>query len=349
MNKQQLTKLLRDPSLSEESLYDLHELQATYPYCQPVHVLVALANKQANTERSKQTMGYAAMHVVDRGNLKQNFNTYVNVDQKKPAAKKPPVQKKPVQTPPQEKPASQQKVTQRPKPATKKEIKIEKKEPITSSLKPSSSDGLRTEFLHALDHMLESKKKYNDILDHESEVPVKATPVAPKKQVTKKKPEKKPVKAKKSAPKTKAQSKSTSGKETKKKTTKTAAATKKTTKKPRATTIQKTDKTEKKTKPESVKSEKDKIKEQQELISKFIEVSPSIKAKAANPPAVDPDQKDLSVPSTSFSENLASENLAEIMIGQGKIDKAIDIYKKLIWKYPQKKAYFAARIEELKK
>jgi ABC-type Zn uptake system ZnuABC Zn-binding protein ZnuA len=37
------------------------------------------------------------------------------------------------------------------------------------------------------------------------------------------------------------------------------------------------------------------------------------------------------------------------MIKQGKHEKAIDIYKKLIWKFPQKKAYFATQIEELKK
>lgn len=36
------------------------------------------------------------------------------------------------------------------------------------------------------------------------------------------------------------------------------------------------------------------------------------------------------------------------MIKQGKIDKAIDIYEKLILKYPQKKAYFAEKIENLK-
>jgi len=42
-----------------------------------------------------------------------------------------------------------------------------------------------------------------------------------------------------------------------------------------------------------------------------------------------------------------SENLAQILLSQGKKQKAIEIYKKLIWKFPQKKAYFAARIEEL--
>ena len=59
--------------------------------------------------------------------------------------------------------------------------------------------------------------------------------------------------------------------------------------------------------------------------------------------------KDLSERSTRFGDDLVSENLAIILLRQGKKDRAIDIYKKLIWKLPQKKAYFAARIEDIKK
>jgi hypothetical protein len=39
----------------------------------------------------------------------------------------------------------------------------------------------------------------------------------------------------------------------------------------------------------------------------------------------------------------------EILLRQGKKDKAIEVLKKLIWKFPQKKAIFAAQIDELKK
>ncbi len=45
---------------------------------------------------------------------------------------------------------------------------------------------------------------------------------------------------------------------------------------------------------------------------------------------------------------LVSENLANIFVKQGKIDKAIEMFEKLILKYPEKKAYFAQRIEDLK-
>ena len=61
------------------------------------------------------------------------------------------------------------------------------------------------------------------------------------------------------------------------------------------------------------------------------------------------ERKDLSARSVKFRDDIISENLANIMIKQGKHEKAIDIYKKLIWKFPQKKTYFATQIEELKK
>lgn len=66
---------------------------------------------------------------------------------------------------------------------------------------------------------------------------------------------------------------------------------------------------------------------------------PSVKDEQSN--------KDLSGESTSFDDDIVTETLAKLYVKQGKIEKAIDIYRKLIWKFPQKKAYFAARIEEL--
>lgn len=43
--------------------------------------------------------------------------------------------------------------------------------------------------------------------------------------------------------------------------------------------------------------------------------------------------------------DLVTENLAEIFTRQALFDKAIDIYNKLILKYPEKNAYFASRID----
>jgi len=58
---------------------------------------------------------------------------------------------------------------------------------------------------------------------------------------------------------------------------------------------------------------------------------------------------DLSEKSLTYGENIVSETLVQILLKQGKTEKAIEVLKKLIWKFPQKKAYFAAQIEDLKK
>ncbi len=97
-----------------------------------------------------------------------------------------------------------------------------------------------------------------------------------------------------------------------------------------------------------IKPEGPKQKEQIEIIDQFIKTQPSIKGKvAAEAPTSQKD--DLSEKSLIYGENIISETLAQILIKQGKKDKAIEVFKKLIWKFPQKKAYFAAQIEDLKK
>ena len=88
-----------------------------------------------------------------------------------------------------------------------------------------------------------------------------------------------------------------------------------------------------------------KLKEQIEIIDRFIKTQPAMpKAKASVANAVDLTEK-----SASFGENIVSETLVELLLKQGKKEKAVEMLKKLIWKFPQKKAYFAARIQELKK
>jgi hypothetical protein len=92
----------------------------------------------------------------------------------------------------------------------------------------------------------------------------------------------------------------------------------------------------------------DKQKEQLEIIDHFIKVQPSISNAKDKPPHIK--EGDLSTIKTGeFGDNIVSETLVELLLKQGKKDKAIEVLKKLIWKFPQKKAYFAAQIEELKK
>jgi tetratricopeptide (TPR) repeat protein len=57
----------------------------------------------------------------------------------------------------------------------------------------------------------------------------------------------------------------------------------------------------------------------------------------------------MAVNSISREEDLASESLATILIRQGKYDKAIEMYRKLSLRNPQKSAYFARQIEKIQK
>ena len=58
---------------------------------------------------------------------------------------------------------------------------------------------------------------------------------------------------------------------------------------------------------------------------------------------------EMAVNSIAHETGLVSESLAAILAKQGKTDKAIEMYRKLSLKHPQKSAYFATQIETLLK
>jgi hypothetical protein len=99
---------------------------------------------------------------------------------------------------------------------------------------------------------------------------------------------------------------------------------------------------------EEIQPESEKQKEQLEIIEQFIKTQPTI-SNTKDKPIVAPVGDLAVIKSGEFGDNIVSETLVEILIKQGKKDKAIEVLKKLIWKFPQKKAYFAAQIEDLKK
>jgi tetratricopeptide (TPR) repeat protein len=102
-------------------------------------------------------------------------------------------------------------------------------------------------------------------------------------------------------------------------------------------------KSKKKVGPENPKQ-----KEQIEIIDKFIKTKPSITR--VKPEKGADQSQDLAEESLAEGgDHIVSETLVELLLKQGRKDKAIEVLKKLIWKIPQKKAYFAAQIEELKK
>jgi len=87
-------------------------------------------------------------------------------------------------------------------------------------------------------------------------------------------------------------------------------------------------------------------KAQAELIENFIQKKP----RAVSPPkhganaGITPADEVLS---SVLRMDVASETLANILAEQGKIDMAVEMLKKLIWKYPHKKPYFAGKIHLL--
>jgi len=85
----------------------------------------------------------------------------------------------------------------------------------------------------------------------------------------------------------------------------------------------------------------------QELIEKFIKSDPSIR-KLPTDSSTQEEVEDLSLRNQIALDDLATESFAEILAKQGKKDKAIGIYEKLILKMPEKKDYFAKKIQMLK-
>jgi len=84
-----------------------------------------------------------------------------------------------------------------------------------------------------------------------------------------------------------------------------------------------------------------------DIISQFLRNKPRMKAPTVLSPIAN-EQTDLSVNSTRAEPELASESLALIMVRQGKKERAIEIYERLMVRQPEKMAYFADQIQKLK-
>ncbi len=86
-------------------------------------------------------------------------------------------------------------------------------------------------------------------------------------------------------------------------------------------------------------------KDPKDLINAFLKNKPTIERKDT----IETSGENLARKATlESSDELVTETLARIHAKQGDVARAIQIYEKLVLKYPEKKAYFAAQIEILK-
>ena len=86
-------------------------------------------------------------------------------------------------------------------------------------------------------------------------------------------------------------------------------------------------------------------KKSDQVIDRFIKEEPMIQA----PSAENLNNENMARQSAEDNYSLVTETLANIYVDQALYLKAIEVFKKLILKYPEKKSYFAARIQDLEK
>ena len=80
-------------------------------------------------------------------------------------------------------------------------------------------------------------------------------------------------------------------------------------------------------------------------IEKFISKKPKLSIKSIEEPEIQEDNESLEI----IKESLVTETLAKLYVEQKNYEKAIQTYKILILKFPEKNSYFASAIKKLKK
>lgn len=321
-------------SSTEDDAMQIQALKETFPYCQVLHALFARLSKDHGLPTEKEDLQQAAVHATDRAVLK-DIMTRLHAW---PVSHEAAGQVHP-EAPPS---ISAQHTT------------------ITGHEEGTVAEGIMSELnkLHELRHnfesMFEAETPSENLKQPEPEpvappaVEIKASQV-PEEPPPVKKPKgrvgRKPGRAKAQriidlakalekqagdapaagdpSPKAQRQKKNASG--------------------PDEMILNDIEHSKKKLSPESGKQQ-----EQLEIINQFISAQPRIsnlKEKTGTVSSADL----TTIRSGEFGEHLVSETLVEILINQGKKERAIEVLKKLIWKFPQKKAYFAAQIEDLRK
>jgi len=88
--------------------------------------------------------------------------------------------------------------------------------------------------------------------------------------------------------------------------------------------------------------------DQHHLIQAFVQQEVNFDPKAITKASSETLQVDLAQDSATFHEDLATESLAQVLLQQGKVQRALAIYNQLMLKFPEKRTYLATLIKELK-
>jgi hypothetical protein len=312
-------------SLSQQETAELRAEQDHFSYSQVLHNLIARGDQDNQTEMKDLSLTVAAVYSTDRSVLKQIMTVprTQRVEDFSPITKN--LETPPLPPPPVVKEVKAEIASAIVEPKPVAEVPIVKQETVKETPPPPAptaksvssdpnfdTDQALTKFIADLGPMRAMKLKFEKALEEfEKE---KSKPVTPPAVTSEAVPQEVTDKPKR-----------------KPRAVKSSTATEQ--------LLEEIKTTKKKVVPESQKQI-----DQIEIIDQFIKSKPAIpKAAAAQI------ELDLSGPNDTYNENVVSETLALILIKQGKKDKAVEVLRKLIWKFPQKKAYFAAQIEDLTK
>jgi hypothetical protein len=306
---------------SESSVQEAQEvllLKDDYPYSQVLHALSARVSKDHGFSTHSDELQKAAVYAADRGVLKEIMLHEHNPDLETPLAIfiKPEAVKTEV----------------------KKAVNIKEPDPVVADI--SSSD-IADEVLHDLERLDELKHNFEMLFVDGGTTSIK--PIAPEPVDASEETRRDSTKSKKERIIELAKALESSKAETEEVQDTNKLKFRRKRKNDGEELIEEIASSKQQLEPESEKQ-----KEQIEIIDQFIKIQPTI-ANSKDKPLPLP-AGDLSTSKAGeFGDNIVSETLVEILVKQGKKDKAIEVLKKLIWKFPQKKAYFAAQIEDLRK
>lgn len=99
-----------------------------------------------------------------------------------------------------------------------------------------------------------------------------------------------------------------------------------------------------------VQTDQNETKEEEkvDLIEQFIKVNPTIQPRIEITPE-GKEQSELKYDAENENDEFITETLSRIYLKQGHYQKAIDSFRRLSLKFPEKSVYFAQQIEEIKK